>query len=353
MGRKLLFFIFLIVFASMLGLSFKIQQAKAFGTVYIRANGNVEGTSSIQRNGGIYTLTEDLFFYSVDGIIVERDNMTLDGNGYTLTSLGPYPFVGIDLSNRGNVTIRHITVKDFGSFGIRLSNSFNCTISENSMMNNGYGIYVNQSSNNFFHHNNFLSNTKQVYINNSNNVWDDEVEGNYWSNYTGSDFNNDGIGETPHTLDADNVDHHPLIYPISILNAGTYDSITYVVDISSNSSISNFIIDVDNYPYMISFNVTGDPGTGGLCRIAIPTSLMWCSNPAEWTVRIEGNVTQRTVILGEDYTYIYFTYTHSTKTIQVTSTYAIPEFPSSTAIVLFLITTLLVVFYKRKHFDRE
>jgi hypothetical protein len=55
-------------------------ESQSLGTIYIRADGNVEGTDKIQRNGNIYVLKG-----SISGpIIVERDTIVLDGAGYTL-----------------------------------------------------------------------------------------------------------------------------------------------------------------------------------------------------------------------------------------------------------------------------
>jgi nitrous oxidase accessory protein NosD len=79
--------------------------------------------------------------------------------------------------------------------------------------------------NNTFYHNNFIS----KYDNYSNYVymstligavtfWDNGLEGNYWDDYNGTDANRDGIGDTPYVIDADNVDHYPLMAPFDVEN---------------------------------------------------------------------------------------------------------------------------------------
>jgi parallel beta-helix repeat protein len=98
---------------------------------------------------------------------------------------------------------------------IGLAGSSNNTMRGNSIINNeGYGISLDQSSNNTIYHNNFINNTKQAYVFNLLNVWDNGVEGNFWSDYTGADVNpHDGIGDTPHILDISNQDNYPLMSP--------------------------------------------------------------------------------------------------------------------------------------------
>jgi hypothetical protein len=81
----------------------------------------------------------------------------------------------------------------------------------------GCNIYYNlqsikiwQSSNgNLVYLNNFWKNDV-VAIDEANNTWDNGQEGNYWDRYKGRDSNSDGIGDTPYTISAGNVDNFPL-----------------------------------------------------------------------------------------------------------------------------------------------
>jgi len=53
----------------------QIGVVKAKGTIYIRADGTVEGTDKIQQEGNAYTFTGDIF----DSIVVEKDGIIIDG----------------------------------------------------------------------------------------------------------------------------------------------------------------------------------------------------------------------------------------------------------------------------------
>jgi parallel beta-helix repeat protein len=99
--------------------------------------------------------------------------------------------------------------------GIHLELANNNIIRENLLaFNNEYGMWLYNSRNNTIYHNNFVNNTDQVYSFNyelGTNIWDNGYEGNYWSNYNGTDINRDGIGDSPYKIDSENMDKFPLI----------------------------------------------------------------------------------------------------------------------------------------------
>ncbi|MCJ7422854.1 right-handed parallel beta-helix repeat-containing protein [Candidatus Bathyarchaeota archaeon] len=108
-------------------------------TIYIRADGSVDPSGApIGRMGDIYTLTGDISS-AAWGIVVERDNMTLEGAGYTLEGGGNG--VGVSLSGRSNVTIENATIKSF-EYGIYLWNSSYSRVSENNITENGWGMMI-------------------------------------------------------------------------------------------------------------------------------------------------------------------------------------------------------------------
>jgi parallel beta-helix repeat protein len=110
------------------------------GTIYIKSDGSVEGTDKIQRDGNIYTFTDNI----IDSIVVERSNIVVDGAGYMLEGTGSG--TGIYLSGRSNVTIKNTEIKAFHT-GIRLNESYDNTIYGNNITNNHYGILLWYSSN--------------------------------------------------------------------------------------------------------------------------------------------------------------------------------------------------------------
>lgn len=252
-------------------------------TIYIRPDGAVDPpTAPISRSGNTYTFTANVY----ESIVIERDNIIINGNGYILQ--GAPPSYGFTLTNRNNVTIRNVFIIGFrygiylkfstnniiennaitncdrggiwlensaantitknaiannycgilltwsnntntitnntirnNPFGIMLIVSINNIIRDNTIANNTLGgIYLDRSDNNQIYHNNLINNTPQAAISESTSTWDNGYPsgGNYWGDYTGTDGNGDGIGDTPYIIDENNRDRYPLINP-----RGTHD----------------------------------------------------------------------------------------------------------------------------------
>lgn len=249
----------------------KVQSIIIGGTVYIRADGSVDpSTAPIQRSGDNYTLTGNIAS-DADGIVIERDNMTLDGAGYKIWGNGVG--AGICLIGRSNVTIKNTEIETF-NYGVELRSSSNNSVvgnnvrqtfvgkanillyesnhnnivgnnvtdcwsgfllyysHNNSIVGNNIteqstGICIMYSSNNSIYHNRVIRNEMQAYTYDSANAWDNGYPsgGNCWSDYWGVDSysgpsqnetGSDNIGDTPYVIDENNVDHYPLLYPRSL-----------------------------------------------------------------------------------------------------------------------------------------
>ncbi|MEM2823201.1 MAG: NosD domain-containing protein, partial [Thermofilaceae archaeon] len=116
------------------------------GTIYIKADGSIVPSNApvTTRDKVTYTLTDDIKTTG-NGIVVERDNIILDGNGHTIT--GPGSARGILLEYRKNVTIRNFKIENFNT-GIYLYYSSGNTITGNTITNNEYGIHLFDSDDN-------------------------------------------------------------------------------------------------------------------------------------------------------------------------------------------------------------
>ena len=392
------------------GLSFGMQTFEAVGTIIIRADGSIEGTTNITTADNVtYTLNATIN----DSIVVERSNIIIDGAGYTVQGRGgSSTSVGIYLSGVCNVTTKNTNIKEFfcgvhlksasnntfsGSkiisnhYGFWLSMSSNNTISGNEITNNGYtgvllqkssnntisennitnnvaknnrgvwlsessnynaifgnnitnnsfGVYLRYSSNNRFYHNNLINNTEQVYVETSGhaNFWDNGLEGNYWSDYTGVDLDRNGIGDSAYEVDADNIDNYPMMGIFS--DFGTTSE--YRVQTVCNSSISDFRYNGT----AIMFNVTGENDTIGFCRICIPVALM----NETYEVFVNGTEVLCNLLpcSNTTHSYLYFTYNHSTQEVVI-----IPEFPTWTSMLLILIVpTVAILIYRRRLLKRQ
>jgi parallel beta-helix repeat protein len=129
--------------------AFSIPSAKAITTIYIRADGSIDPpTAPIATVDNVtYTLSGDIYISGSfnDGVVVERDNIVLDGAGFSLQ--GGALSTGLNLTSRNNVTIRNVSIEGF-RVGLNLVSSFNNRIVENNFTANDIGVLFDSSSNN-------------------------------------------------------------------------------------------------------------------------------------------------------------------------------------------------------------
>ena len=100
--------------------------------------------------------------------------------------------------------------------GIYFQDSSSNTLQSNTASNNGFGVLLYSSSSNPIYHNNLINNTHFNAYDYDINTWDNGYPsgGNYYSDYTGTDNNTDGIGDTPYLIPGgSSVDCYPLMEP--------------------------------------------------------------------------------------------------------------------------------------------
>jgi parallel beta-helix repeat protein len=313
-----------------------------------------------------YSYRNNLDFNTViqthEGIVLSssRDNNITHNN----IAKNKYRGVFIGLSSGNDVAFNEVT--ENGGAGIEISSDGKGTlehniIHHNKLFNNTAGVRLGDTSGNKVYSNNFINNTGQALDTVSigsigyGNAWDDGFPsgGNYWSDYNGTDSDQDGIGDTAYVIDANNTDNYPLMgmfYGFAIM----WQEKTYAVNIISNSTVSgigyviqtsfqwpNHTIIEDSFE-SIYFYVSGEDGAYGFCRVYIPVDLL----KTTYKVLVNGTEVPYSLLPCSNSTdsYLYFTYPHSTERVEIT-----PEFPSFLILPLFMLATLLsVIVYRRK-----
>jgi len=172
------------------------------GTIIINADGSITpSTAPIYTADNItYTLTGKITPVA-DGIVAERNNITIDGAGYAVQGLLENSN-GIVLDGVSNVTIRNMTIEAFHN-GIYLNSSSSDSISGNNITNNSiYGVYLMFSSNNSISGNNITNNYYGILVHSYSNY-----NGIYGNNITNNGFNGIGLyfGSTHNNVYGNNI----------------------------------------------------------------------------------------------------------------------------------------------------
>lgn len=216
--------------------------------------GTGNGTAITVSSTGFVAIKKIVINYFGLGIDLQSDGSTVSGNKIANCTFGVYI-----RSSNNKITGNNLTANRSGIF---VGGAKNSVIYENIIAGNQWGIHVtstnpniilgnnvtsNQcgvycegwSGNQIFYHNNFVNNRVQVQdagltapwvpgIPLSIHSWDNGEEGNYWSDYNGTDIDGDGVGDMPyhinakgpeyHQAAASNQDPYPLMKPVDISN---------------------------------------------------------------------------------------------------------------------------------------
>lgn len=152
------------------------------------------GTYRINAYNGIHLSSSNNNFIS---------NNTIDSNRQD----------GIYFDISDNNTVLQNTINK-NAYGVYFRFSYSNTIAQNIVDNNNYGICLFYSEGNTLYHNDLINKVQDGYDGLGSNSWDNGSEGNYWSDYKGTDSNGDGIGDIPYNISGGtNQDRYPLIEP--------------------------------------------------------------------------------------------------------------------------------------------
>lgn len=231
------------------GIIIQPVESQTFETIYIKADGSVEGTSKIQRQENVYTLINNIF----GTVEVEKDDIVIDGSGYTLQGRGIDEIgdergiylkgLGWGHPGCGNVSVKNFRISNFlegiyvvggrnnsivGNFlenaSLHVLGSANLTgdlIKHNTIKDSWVFIDYNLGGIDVVTENNFID--CGIYVGLSVAPI---VDRNYWSDYLekypdAEELGDSGIWDTPYIddryeEDISCVDYHPLVKPVAI-----------------------------------------------------------------------------------------------------------------------------------------
>lgn len=308
-----------------------VNAEKNWNGIYITHSMNISASG----NNANYNFDYGIKFFNSSRSTVRRNNV--DSNG----------FAGIGLFWSPNSIVAG-NEANLHTYNLHLVFTNNSVITENDASQSkpgGYSIAIYYSHNNQIYHNS-LSNSLLPYETRNlkpfipRNNWDNGLEGNFWSDYSGVDKDQNGLGDTPYVVGQNNTDNHPLMGKFSEF-AVAFRGKTYNITVISNSTISQFQFNPE--ARSLSFVAAGFNGTMGFSRISVPNRLFQDLLGGDLTFLINGEQP----ILKRKWTdernnYWYFSYANN-----------VPEstmspWPFVVAVSILLITSALVFVISKK-----
>jgi len=298
-GKALLMVFVILLAASIAGIwLFKVKPITAAwnGTVYIHPDGTIDPPNApiATTDNVIYTLMDNITSPG-HGIVVEKDDIVLDGAGHTVSGSNALGTYGVKLTGRSNVTVKNMAISDF-YVGIRIYSSLSISVFNCSAVSGHTGVSLFNSSQSNVTYNALTSNLFGVQLSSNsdnNNIFYNNITGNIqvgvliYSECNGNTINGNNlmdngqnsvkiIGSSPHNRFYHNVFGNPVEITTNALNywdngypgGGNYWSNYTGVDLKSgpyqNETGSDGIGDtaytingsnVDQYPFIAPVTV--------------------------------------------------------------------------------------------------
>ena len=224
------------------------------GAIYIHADGTISPS-------GVNLTTSDLTTYTFTGdvndtIVIQRSNIVLEGEGYTLTAAHSISDQAIYVYQQSNVTIRNLRIES-SWIGITLYYGTLCNITSNTITGNSwYGISLYSSSSNTILGNNITYNRNRgIYLEYSsyNTIQDNEVAGNYRGIELDKTSNNNAVYRNHISNSTDN---NIILNQYSDHNTVSENNIT--------QSVSSGIVGMTNINNTITHNIVRNHSDNGI-----------------------------------------------------------------------------------------
>ena len=150
------------------------------------------------------------------GIHLTRSEKNIISNNIVTSSYAGIVMTAPGEFTNNNKVVNNQVINCYAGVSIQYAN--NNQFYGNLFQNNDYGLLINNDcTNNEIFHNSFVANNQHSSDGQINLWYNNSLqEGNFWDDYSGSDGNGDGIGDTPYDIpgEGDNQDVFPLMMPV-------------------------------------------------------------------------------------------------------------------------------------------